>query len=88
MRLAPRPFFALSSLIFIAAAGFCAWKLLPVENGGVMSCSTKAIMRFENMEKENVNGNIHFNFAKLKNIHSFANAFVNDKYNFYNFTYL
>ena len=63
MRLAPRPFFALSSLVFIAAAGFCAWKLLPVENGGVMSCSTKAIMRFENMEKENVNGNIHFNFA-------------------------
>ncbi|MBM1116176.1 hypothetical protein JJJ21_13760, partial [Klebsiella grimontii] len=60
MRLAPRPFFALSSLVFIAAAGFCAWKLLPVENGGVMSCSTKAIMRFENMEKENVNGNIHF----------------------------
>ncbi len=35
-----------------------------------------------------VNKNIHFNFAKLKNIHSFANAFVNDKYNFYNFTYL
>ena len=63
MRIAPRPFFALSSLVFIAAAGFCAWKLLPVENGGVMSCSTKAIMRFENMEKENVNGNIHFNFA-------------------------
>lgn len=63
MRLAPRPFFALSSLVFIVAAGFCAWKLLPVENGGVMSCSTKAIMRFENMEKENVNGNIHFNFA-------------------------
>ena len=35
-----------------------------------------------------VNKNIHFNFAKLKNIHSFANTFVNDKYNFYNFTYL
>jgi hypothetical protein len=24
---------ALSSLVFIAAAGFCAWKLLPIENG-------------------------------------------------------
>jgi hypothetical protein len=59
----PRPFFALSTLVFIVAAGFSAWKLLPVENDGVMSCSTKAIMRFENMEKENVNGNIHFNFA-------------------------
>jgi hypothetical protein len=34
MRLAPRPFFALSSLVFIAAAGFSAWKLLPGENGG------------------------------------------------------
>jgi hypothetical protein len=59
MRLAPRPFFALSALAFIAAAGFSAWRLLPDENDGVMSCSTKAIMRFENMEKENVNGNIH-----------------------------
>lgn len=63
MRLAPRPFFALSALAFIAAAGFSAWRLLPDANDGVMSCSTKAIMRFENMEKENVNGNIHFNFA-------------------------
>ena len=63
MRLAPRPFFALSTLVFIVAAGVSAWKLLPVEKDGVMSCSTKAIMRFENMEKENVNGNIHFNFA-------------------------
>jgi hypothetical protein len=62
MRLALAPF-SPSRLVFIAAAGFSAWKLLPVENDGVMSCSTKAIMRFENMEKENVNGNIHFNFA-------------------------
>jgi hypothetical protein len=28
------PFFALSTLVFIAAAGFSAWKLLPVENDG------------------------------------------------------
>lgn len=63
MRLSPRPFFALSSLVFIAAAGLCAWDLLPAENAEIMSCSTKAIMRFEDMEKENVNGNIHFNFA-------------------------
>jgi hypothetical protein len=45
------PFFALSALAFIAAAGFSAWRLLPDANDGVMSCSTKAIMRFENMEK-------------------------------------
>ena len=63
MKLAPRPFFALSALAFVAAAGFSVWRLLPDANDGVMSCSTKAIMRFENMEKENVNGNIHFNFA-------------------------
>ncbi|MGN2428443.1 hypothetical protein GR294_04735 [Raoultella sp. Lac2] len=63
MRLAPRPFFALSTLVLIVAAGVSAWKLLPVEKNGMMSCSSKAIMRFENMEKENVNGNIHFNFA-------------------------
>ena len=55
--------FALSALTFVAAAGFSVWRLLPDANDGVMSCSTKAIMRFENMEKENVNGNIHFNFA-------------------------
>ncbi|MEL0551228.1 MULTISPECIES: FidL-like protein [Enterobacteriaceae] len=63
MKLAPRSFFAFSALVFIAAAGVSTWKLLPVEKEGVMSCSTKAIMRFENMDKENVNGNIHFNFA-------------------------
>ncbi|HGB3371561.1 TPA: FidL-like protein [Salmonella enterica subsp. enterica serovar Java] len=63
MRLAPRPFFALCVLVFIAAAAFSAWRLLPDDSAGVMSCSTKGIMRFENMEKENVNGNIHFNFG-------------------------
>ena len=57
MRLAPRPFFALCVLVFIAAAAFSAWRLLPADNAGVMSCSTKGIMRFENMDKENVNGN-------------------------------
>ena len=63
MRLAPRPFFALCLLLFIAAGAFCAWRLLPAENDGAMSCSTKAIMRFENMNKENMNGNIHFTFG-------------------------
>ncbi|HHQ4801194.1 TPA: FidL-like protein [Aeromonas veronii] len=29
-----------------------------------MSCATKGIMRFEDMNKENVNGNIHFNFGR------------------------
>ncbi len=63
MKLAPKPLFALSVLIFTAAAGFSVWHFLPAENAGLMNCSTKAIMRFENMEKENVNGNIHFNFG-------------------------
>lgn len=63
MRIAPRTFFAISALAFIVASGFSFWRLSPAENTGIMSCSTKGIMRFENMEKENVNGNIHFNFG-------------------------
>ncbi|AFJ45876.1 hypothetical protein EBL_c07530 [Shimwellia blattae DSM 4481 = NBRC 105725] len=63
MKLAPRSFFALSALVFIAAASFSAWRLLPDPSDGAMSCSTKAIMRFEDMGKENVNGNIHFSFG-------------------------
>ena len=31
-----------------------------------MVCSTKGIMRFENMEDENVNGNIHFHLPMVK----------------------
>ena len=63
MKLAPRPFFALCLLVLIVAAMFSIWRLLPVNNDGVMSCSTKGIMRYENMEKENVNGTIHFTFG-------------------------
>ncbi|MGV3346679.1 FidL-like protein [Enterobacteriaceae bacterium LUAb1] len=63
MRPSPRTFFALSAIVFLTTAGLCAWHLLSVEHADVMSCSTKAIMRFENMDKENINGNIHFNFA-------------------------
>jgi hypothetical protein len=63
MRHAPRLFFALSVLTFITAAAVSMWRPLPAKDTGMMSCSTKAIMRFENMEKENVNGNVYFNFA-------------------------
>ncbi|WPM83992.1 FidL-like protein [Apirhabdus apintestini] len=63
MKLSPRLAFALSAVAFILAVGFCIWKLIPMRTAGIMSCSTKAIMRFENMETENVNGNIHFNFG-------------------------
>lgn len=63
MKLAPRPFFALSTLMLTLAMGFTAWKVSPTESAGMMNCSTKAIMRFENMEKENVNGSVHFNFG-------------------------
>lgn len=34
-----------------------------------------------------VDKNISFYFAKLENIHRFANTFVANKYNFYKFTY-
>lgn len=63
MKLAPRPFFLLSCTVFIAAAVYVLCQL-PKENDGVMSCATKGIMRFEDMNKENVNGNIHFNFGR------------------------
>lgn len=63
MRLTPRTFFLLSCIMLIAAAVYAVYRL-PKENDGVMSCTTKGIMRFENMDKENVNGNIHFNFGR------------------------
>ncbi len=63
MKLAPRPFFLLSCSVFLAATVYACYQL-PTENDGVMSCATKGIMRFEDMNKENVNGNIHFNFGR------------------------
>ncbi|WP_380182178.1 FidL-like protein [Kalamiella sp. sgz302252] len=63
MRLAPRKVFALSGLVLLGAVGLCVWRLLPQQHTGVMRCSAKAIMRFENMENENINGSVHFNFA-------------------------
>ncbi|BDH47248.1 hypothetical protein TUM12370_32920 [Salmonella enterica subsp. enterica serovar Choleraesuis] len=63
MKLAPKPFFLVSWIVFVCVVIVSAWKLLPDRREGVMSCSTKAIMRFENMEHENVNANIHFDFA-------------------------
>ncbi|WP_339013743.1 FidL-like protein [Aeromonas popoffii] len=62
MRLAPRSLFLFSCMVLIAAAVYAVYQL-PKENDGVMRCTTKGIMRFENMEKENVNSNIHFNFG-------------------------
>ncbi len=64
MILAPRSFFVLSTAVLISTVGFSAWRHLSVKNNGMMSCSAKAIMRFENMEYENVNGNVHFNFGE------------------------
>ncbi|HHQ4527076.1 TPA: FidL-like protein [Aeromonas hydrophila] len=63
MILAPRPFFLFSCPLFLAAALYACYQL-PTENDGIMSCATKGIMRFEDMNKENVNGNIHFNFGR------------------------
>lgn len=63
MKLGPRPFFALSVMVLIIAAGSGIGRLINAEHAGIMSCSSKVIMRFENMEKENVNGNVYFNFG-------------------------
>jgi len=63
MRIPPKPLFALSLLLFgITAAGVC-WQQLPRPTTGLVDCSARVIMRFENMEQENVNGSVHFNFG-------------------------
>lgn len=63
MKYPARAFFCCSLLIFLLVAAISAYRLFSAQDGGEMNCSAKVIMRFENMEKENVNGNIHFNFG-------------------------
>ncbi|KAA5931042.1 hypothetical protein F3I27_07095 [Pantoea sp. Bo_2] len=63
MKVTPRAFFMFSALAFVAATGFSIGKLFIASRVGMMSCSSKTIMRFENMEDENVNGNVYFNFG-------------------------
>ncbi|MFB0596505.1 hypothetical protein ACETWN_22440, partial [Aeromonas hydrophila] len=63
IRIAPRPFLLFSCALFLTAAPYACYQL-PSENDGVMSCATKGIMCFEDMRKENVNGNIHFDFGR------------------------
>lgn len=52
-----------SALIFTCVVIYTQSVVLANKNSGQMACSTKGIMRFENMKDENVNGNIHFNFG-------------------------
>ncbi|WP_369308780.1 FidL-like protein [Providencia rettgeri] len=53
----------LSALLFIVVVIYTQSILFSNKQDGLMVCSTKGIMRFENMKDENVNGNIHFNFG-------------------------
>lgn len=53
----------ISGLLFIIVAIYTQSVILSNKNDGMMSCSTKGIMRFENMTDENVNANIHFSFS-------------------------
>ncbi|MBW7981267.1 FidL-like protein [Enterobacillus tribolii] len=62
MKLTAKMLFLLSLLLFLLVAAASVYRLSS-QGDGMMTCSTKAIMRFENMEKENVNGNIHFTFG-------------------------
>ena len=64
MKITGKTLCVLSIIIFIIVTIPCVMALLERNDGGIMNCSTKAIMRFENMDNENVNGNIHFSFAK------------------------
>ncbi|MBJ9999958.1 FidL-like protein [Erwinia sp. S38] len=63
MKMSPRSFFAVSLMIFSATAAFTGWRLLPHQDSTQIDCSSRVIMRFENMDKENVNGSVHFNFG-------------------------
>ncbi|MEJ4045663.1 FidL-like protein [Erwinia sp. SLM-02] len=63
MKFYPKPFFAFSLLVFSASAAFTGWHLMPGGSSALLDCSARVIMRFENMEKENVNGSVHFNFG-------------------------
>ncbi|WP_261641363.1 FidL-like protein [Erwinia mallotivora] len=63
MRFSARQCFALSAFVFFTAVGFASLKELAADGGEMMRCSGKGIMFFEDMKKENINGNIHFNFA-------------------------
>ncbi len=47
-------------LLFIIVVIYTQSVLLSNKQDGLLMCSTKGIMRFENMQDENVNGNIHF----------------------------
>lgn len=63
MKHCPRSFFACSLVIFLTVSGLCTWQKTSTYSSGVMSCSTKVIMHFEDMTTENVNGMVHINFA-------------------------
>nr|WP_314263967.1 FidL-like protein [uncultured Moellerella sp.] len=63
MKINGKLLFLVSVIIFIVVAIPSTISLFAQDDGGVMNCSTKAIMRFENMDSENVNGNIHFSFS-------------------------
>ena len=63
MKHSPCSFFVCSLVIFVTVSGLCTWQKISTSSTGVMSCSTKVIMHFEDMKTENVNGMVHINFA-------------------------
>lgn len=63
MEMAPRRFFICSLMVFTTVAGICAWRLLPAKNAGMLRCSTKVIMHFENNTTKNINGKLHLDFG-------------------------
>lgn len=63
MKLSGKGLCGLSALLFVSVVVYAQSVIFANKSEGVMSCSTKGIMRFENMLDENVNANIHFNFG-------------------------
>ncbi|HBZ15737.1 MULTISPECIES: FidL-like protein [Pantoea] len=64
MKIAPRPFFIASAFVTAATALISGWHFLSERQVDELSCATKAIMRFEGMQYENINANVHFNFRE------------------------
>jgi hypothetical protein len=64
MKLKPRSFFIVSVFVTAATVLISGWHFLSVRQVNALSCSTKAIMRFDGMQYENINANVHLNFRE------------------------
>ncbi len=62
MKCSPRTLFAISAMVATLSAGYAGWHQVFVSQTSELSCSARAIMRFDGMQHENVNGTLHLRF--------------------------